>query len=155
MGISSRFVRRFAGHRWFAALARRVAPPLDRLAHRMSGGRRLATPASVPTLWLTTTGRHTGRPRTVALCFAVEDGVPVVAGTNWGRPRHPAWSWNLLSEPRATVEHQGRRWEVRATPVPAHEHDAAWALLDAVLPAFRAYRSRLERPTRLFRLERA
>ena len=154
MGLYAKFIRRFAGSRWFAAIAARVAPALDLIVHRLSRGRRLATPNALPTLMLTATGRRSGDPRTVALSFVELDGAPVVVGTNWGRPAHPSWSANLLAEPRARVEYRGDAWDVVARPLEPGQRARAWDLLDEMLPAYRAYRERLDRPVRMFRLER-
>lgn len=117
MGLYGRVVRRVIGIGWVAWVARRVAPPLDRLVFRLSRGRRLATPSSVPTLLLTTTGRRSGEQRTVPLSYVVHDGAEHVVGTNWGQRHQPAWALNLLADPTATVETTSGRWSVRATRV--------------------------------------
>lgn len=154
MSLYSRFVRRFGGRRWFAAMASRVAPDLDRIVYRLSRGRRIATPSSVPTLFLTTTGRRSGEPRTSALSFIGGEDEPIVVGTNWGKPHHPAWTANLLADPRATVEHLGRRWEVVAALVPVEDRAPLWDEFDALYPAYASYRGRLDRTPRMFRLVR-
>lgn len=152
MSLYSHFVRRFGGRRWFAAIASRVAPGLDRIVYRLSRGRRIATPSSVPTLFLTTTGRRSGEPRTSALSFIGGEAEPIVVGTNWGKPHHPAWSANLIDDPRATIEYRGRRWQVTAVLVPVDDRAPLWADFDALYPAYASYRARLNRVPRMFRL---
>lgn len=154
MSLYSRFVRRYAGTRWFSWGAARTAPALDRLVHRLSRGKRLATPTSVPTLLLTSTGRRSGEPRTVALSFITADGAEHVVGTNFGQTHQPAWALNLLDRPRASVEFRGVSWEVDAVRVPESERHGLWALFDGLLPAYRAYRERVDRRIHMFRLER-
>lgn len=65
------------------------------------GARTIAADvAAQPYCWLTTTGRRSGRPRTVELWFALDGGtVYVLAG---GRDRS-AWVRNLQAEPRARM----------------------------------------------------
>ena len=154
MGLYSRMVRRLAGRRWFAVVGSRLAPVLDRTVHRLSGGRRLVTPESVPTLLLTTTGRRTGRSRTVPLSFVSVEGIAVVVGTNWGLTRQPDWALNLLVDPQARVTDHRDQWDVEAVPIPEVDRADIWPLFDAMLPAFRSYRARLHRPIHMFRLER-
>lgn len=154
MSLYSRFVRRFGGQRWFAAAGSRVAPSLDRIVYRLSGGRRIATPSSVPTLFLTTTGRRSGEPRTAALSFVGGTEEPVVVGTNWGRVDHPSWTANLLADSLAQVEYDGDRWDVRAVLVPEDQREPLWEAFDAMYPAYASYRARVDRTPRMFRLRR-
>ncbi len=65
-------------------------------------------------LMLTTTGRKTGKPRSV-LVSHVKDGNDFdVIGSNWGNPRPPAWALNLAANPVATVTIGKRSYQVRA-----------------------------------------
>jgi deazaflavin-dependent oxidoreductase (nitroreductase family) len=77
----------------------------------------------------------------------------VVAGSNWGQPRHPGWSANLLAHPDATVVLDGRSVPVRARLVNGSERAALWGRLEEVWPAFATYEQRAAgRKIRLFRL---
>jgi deazaflavin-dependent oxidoreductase (nitroreductase family) len=59
-------------------------------------------------LLLETTGRTSGRPRSVGLFFLEREGRYFVAGSYAGEDRDPAWARNLLAHPRATVTVGGR-----------------------------------------------
>ena len=78
MSAYARLLKAIGSRRWFAAVASKIASPLDRLVYRLSRGRRLATPTSVPTFFLTTIGRRTGRRRTVPVSFVVDNGDYVI-----------------------------------------------------------------------------
>jgi deazaflavin-dependent oxidoreductase (nitroreductase family) len=132
-----------------------VAPGLDRLVHRLTGGRRVATPESIPTLLLTTTGRRTGRPRTVPLSFVTVDGAVHVVGTNFGQEHQPDWALNLLARPEATAEYHGEVWDVAASRIPESDRDQLWIEFDRIVPAYVAYRRRVTRTIHMFRLDRA
>jgi deazaflavin-dependent oxidoreductase (nitroreductase family) len=86
--------------------------------------------AAQPYCWLTTTGRRSGRPRTVELWFAA-DGATVYA-LSGGRDRSD-WVRNVQAEPRASlrlgsVDHRVRaRLDFEGT----EEADRARRLLDA------------------------
>ena len=143
------------GHRaWFARLGRALVP-LDRLVGRLTGGRVVAL-GLVPSLLLTTTGRRSGRQRTTPLLYARDGDGFVVIGSNWGRPHHPAWSGNLLTDPRARVNAGGREVAVRATLVDGAERERLRGLLLELWPAYLTYEARAaDRHLRIFRLDPA
>ena len=65
--------------------------------YRVSGGRIGAHVAGLPVLLLTTTGRQSGKRRTVPLGYYDDDGhALVVVGSKGGAPQHPAWYVNLI-----------------------------------------------------------
>ena len=83
----------------------------------------------------------------------VEDGDDlVVVASNYGRPNHPAWSDNLLANPRAVVTRKRRNTEVEATLVEGPERDRVWQLCTNVWPAFDTYSERSGRRLRVFAL---
>jgi deazaflavin-dependent oxidoreductase (nitroreductase family) len=68
---------------------------------------------------VTTTGRRSGRPRTVALGFVSEpDGAILVAATEQGA----AWARNLEAEPRCAVVIGDRRFAAVAEPLERSDH---------------------------------
>lgn len=155
-GPYARLLRRLGHRRWFAEVGRRLAPPLDRFLYRATGGRLLATgPPVFPTLLLTVTGRRSGRARTTPLLYARDGECLLIAGSNWGQPRDPAWAVNLTANPRASVLIGRRRLAVVAREAREDERASLWPKLDAVWPAYRTYRVRAGRPVRVFVLETA
>ena len=88
-----------AGSRWFAKIGPTVVPPIDRTLHRVFGGRVLMSSMMLPCAIVTTTGRKSGEPRESPLATVPLDGSLYVVGSNFGKPHHPAWSWNLLADP--------------------------------------------------------
>ncbi len=66
----------------------------------------LARWASAPVLYLTTTGRRSGRPHRIEIWFAVHDGrLYLLSG---GRDRSD-WVRNIQATPRVTVELGGKK----------------------------------------------
>jgi deazaflavin-dependent oxidoreductase (nitroreductase family) len=80
-------------------------------------------------------------------------GRAIVAGSAFAQGRHPAWTYNLLAHPEASISVGGRRMPVRATLIGDDERDATWALIEAQWPGYRAYERDSGRVVRLFRLQ--
>ena len=136
--------------RWFAAtrvgawLFVRVLHRVDRLAFRLSGGRRTVTSvlSGLPVVMLTTTGARTGLARSVpVLGFPIGGEVAVAAG-NFGRPQDPAWCLNLRREPRATIVVDGRRHQVVAEELTGAAREVVWQAGLRVYPGAEAYARR-------------
>ncbi len=72
---------------------------IDVWIYRHSGGKLGGNMRGFKVLLLTTTGRKSGKAHTVPLgCFDHKAGYVVVA-SNAGLPTHPAWYYNLKSNP--------------------------------------------------------
>ena len=92
-----------------AAPPREVAPPSrnqDRVVaeFRAQGGKVGGYHATMQLLLLTTTGARTGQRRAVPLTYLPDGDRYIVTAGNAGSDRHPAWYYNLLANPDATVE---------------------------------------------------
>ena len=99
--------------RWFI----RLAWSTHRTIYRVTAGRLglwRPKPGRWGTLRLSTTGRRTGRPRSVIVGY-FQDGPNLVtlAMNGWADPE-PAWWLNLQAQPQATVELVGETQAVRA-----------------------------------------
>lgn len=138
-------------------LGPKVLTRVDALLHRVTGGRVIASDLLFDTLMLTTTGHRSGLPRTSALARLDLDGTPVVIASNFGREHHPAWSTNLLADPRATIEVSGRRREVVARELAPEERERVWPQATSLWPGYQTYREATEgvRDIRMFALESA
>jgi deazaflavin-dependent oxidoreductase (nitroreductase family) len=83
-----------------------------------------------PILLLSTTGARTGRPATVPLGFAVDDGGRVfVVASKAGSPSHPAWFYNLRANPAVTVELGDKSFAARAVVTAGEERDRLYGLV--------------------------
>lgn len=129
--------------RWFIRLAWAVHRGLYRFS-----GRRVGLWRSRPDGWgalrLTTTGRRTGRQRSVIVAY-FEDGPNLVllAMNGWGEGQ-PAWWLNLQTHPDATVELVDGRRLVRARAATGDEQPRLWDRwreLSKHLDAFATHRS--------------
>lgn len=153
-GPVGRMVQKMAGSRWFAKVAPPVITPLDKVVHKLSGGRFLLSRAMVPTVLLTTTGAKTGQPRSVPLACIPDGDVIYLVGSNFGREHHPAWSGNLLKTPRAEVSFEGETFAVDAQHLSDDEKAEVWPTILKAWPLYDRYVERSGRNLRVFRLRR-
>jgi deazaflavin-dependent oxidoreductase (nitroreductase family) len=152
MGYSD-LIRTLGHQRWFARVGR-VMVPVDRAVQKATGGRwSVVGKGVVPEMLLTTTGRKSGQPRSVPLLYARDGEAFVVVASNWGQEHHPAWSGNLLAEPKAVVTVDGRAVDVLATLADPEEKQRVWPLVTAVWPAYDTYAARSGRDIRVFLLQ--
>ncbi|MEM7333389.1 MAG: nitroreductase family deazaflavin-dependent oxidoreductase [Chloroflexota bacterium] len=82
--------------------------------------------AGLPIINLTTIGRKSGQPRTMPLIGIPDGDNLIVIGSNWGGKAHPAWTYNLLANPEATVLVNGRSQKMMAHLTQGAEREAAW-----------------------------
>jgi deazaflavin-dependent oxidoreductase (nitroreductase family) len=151
-----RLVQRAAQTSSFQPVALKLAPRMDKAVNRLSRGRFTVTSLIVPTLMLTTTGAKSGQPRTTPLATMPDgDDTFYVVGSNFGTDKHPAWTANLLKNPRARVTYAGRTSDAEAHPLTDEEKGAIWPRLTEVWPTYDTYVAKTDRNLRVFRLTRS
>ncbi len=94
------------------------------IGHRLIG---------VPTLLLTTTGRHTGSRRTAALVYSKDtDATLIVAASNGGADQPPGWYYNLKADGSVQVQIGRRRYAGEAEVIGPHhpEYPRLWELVN-------------------------
>jgi deazaflavin-dependent oxidoreductase (nitroreductase family) len=84
----------------------------------------------VPALLLTTTGRKTGLPRTNGLTYCRDRGDIIVAASNGGSDRPPAWLLNLQAEPEVTVRVGRKVFGASARVADPVERGQLWPLIN-------------------------
>ncbi len=152
-GPLTRLMRRLGQTSQFAAVYRRVGPVIDpRIAH-IRDGRFMAKLYGFPVLLLHTTGAKSGQARTSPLLYVRDGDDIMLIGTNFGQPKHPAWTANLLAHPDAAVEIGGVHLSVLAELVDEETWAATFPAFVAVYPGYADYIGRREGLTpRMFRL---
>jgi deazaflavin-dependent oxidoreductase (nitroreductase family) len=127
--------------RWLIALI----TALHRFVYQRSGGRIGGRLPGQRFLLLTTTGRRTGRERTMPLLYIPDGRGFVVVGSNGGDDRPPAWWLNLQAHPSARVQVDRQHHPVRARQARGAELDALWARLEESYRYYADYRRRTAR----------
>lgn len=120
--------------------------------YRATGGLIGENLIGIHMLLLTTTGRKTGKQRTLPLAYVEDRGDFVVVASNGGAERPPAWWLNLQSAETAAIQVRGDRMRVRWSLAPEEEKMEHWRMLQAAVPAYRRYRLVTDREIPIVRL---
>jgi deazaflavin-dependent oxidoreductase (nitroreductase family) len=130
---------------------------LHRGVVKISGGRVGWRAGGMPALALTTTGRRSGRPRTVMLTSPVQEGdAIVIVASRGGDAHHPAWFLNLREHPDVQVAFAGRpRRPMRARVATSGERAALWPRVTAAYKGYGNYQKKTDREIPLVLLEPA
>ncbi len=113
--------------------------------YRLSGGKLGGTTRGFKVLLLTTTGRKSGKAYTTPLgLFDHECGYVIVA-SNAGQPAHPAWYYNLKSNPQVTVQVLDQVIPATAEVLSGEARAQAWRQVIATAPPYADYEKRTTR----------
>lgn len=99
----------------------------------------------VATLLLHHVGAKSGVERVCPLGYQPIDEGYAVFGTNWGKPEHPAWYYNVQAHPVTTIEVAREVVPVRARIAEGDERHRIWARQVDLVPAMSAYGRRAGR----------
>jgi deazaflavin-dependent oxidoreductase (nitroreductase family) len=149
-----RFVRK--GHR----MAQRhpkgghVFSDLNRVLIRLTAWRVGASIQGVSVGLLTTTGRRSGRPRTVPVVCLDDGSRFLVAASNSGLDSPPAWCLNLRAHPDAEMRTRAGAERVVAHELTGAEREVGWSRLRAYNPVLSGYQACTQRQIALFAFER-
>jgi len=123
----------------------RAATRLHSFVYRVTNGKIGGRMLGSPVLLLITTGRKSGRERTVPLLYLRDGENLIVVGSNGGAATHPAWWLNLRANPEAIVEVGDQKLRVRAKKADPEEKDRLWPKLVAMYPSYEDYQRRTDR----------
>ena len=113
---------------------------------KVSSGKRGWDMAGMPVLKLTTTGRKSGKSRTVMLTspLQIEEGIVIVASKG-GSEKHPDWFMNLQENPEAIVETQSGRKAMVAKILDPDNREARWNEIIQDFKNYDNYQNRTDR----------
>ena len=106
---------------------------------------RVAAFAHQPLLLLTHIGAKTGRKRTNPVAYFRDGDRYVVVASKGGAPSNPDWYYNLLANPKVTIEVGTTQLEVTAKKADSAERNRLWAMVKERNPAFKEYEKKTSR----------
>jgi F420H(2)-dependent quinone reductase len=113
--------------------------------YNVSGGRIGGKMGKVPVLLLTTTGRKTGKKRTLPLVYIMDSSAYVITASAGGADKNPGWFFNIRSNPQATIQVKDKHIKVMAEIAGQEKKSELWARLVEVAPNFAGYQKRTSR----------
>jgi deazaflavin-dependent oxidoreductase (nitroreductase family) len=122
-----------------------VLSAVHRGAYQATRGRLGSRIAGMPVLLLATTGRRTGRRRTVPLTYIENEGDLVLVASYGGSPTHPAWFLNLDANPDVEVQIGPDRREMQARRATPEERDRLWPRVVATYDGYGRYQAKTSR----------
>lgn len=108
----------------------------------------------VPTLILTTRGRHSGNLRRLALIYGEDEGYYVVVASKGGSELHPEWYLNLLEQPDVQIQLKADRFRAIARTATEEEHARLWPRMVEIWPDYAQYQEKTDRKIPLVMLKR-
>ena len=134
-------------------MTKNASARIDPAIFRITGGRLTSLgPVVIPQLLLTTTGCKSGQKRDVQLVYTDVDGIVHIVASNFGGERHPAWSYNLTAEPKASIQLKNKKMAVTAELLSDEEKESVWEQLVSNIPNYSAYKERTDRNIKVYRL---
>lgn len=113
--------------------------------YRATGGKLLGRMGKAPILLLNTTGRKSGKVRTIPLLYVKDGEDYAIVASVGGAPKHPAWFLNLRANPGTSVEVGDRKVNVRAEVASPEEKPGLWEKLTGVYPTYDDYQKKTDR----------
>ena len=126
-------------------LMMKTVTALHRFWYRLTGGRLGGSFGKAQILLLSTTGRKSGKERTLPLIYVADGADLVLIASNGGDDRHPAWYLNLMADPSATVTIKSESRKVTAETAGPEDRSRLWQKATAVYPNYDEYTKRTSR----------
>ena len=93
---------------------------------RISSGRIGSKLGTQTILLLETIGRKTGGPRVIPIAYFYHEGKYLIVASNWGKEKNADWYLNLLKNPRAKLQVNGKTIPVEAHDTQGDEYARLW-----------------------------
>ena len=118
----------------------------NRVAKTLSGGRLGGSLFGMPTMELTTTGRKSGKPRTVILTPPLIEGDRLIlVASKGGNDEHPDWYRNLVANPEVEIDRNGSKRRYNARTASPEERAELWPRITASYKGYGDYQKRATR----------
>jgi len=96
-------------------------------------------------LLLETVGRKSGQPRIIPIAYFFHEGKYLIVASNGGKDTNADWYLNLLKNPHATLQVNGKKIHAEATDVQGNEYDRLWKFATEQHPPYLQYKEMTSR----------
>jgi len=117
------------------------------LLYHLTGERayRGSTDSPAGFLKLITTGRKSGKQRSVHLIYIRDGSAYVVTASAGGSEKHPGWFFNVRSNPQVTMQVQGTQVSAVAEVAGPDKRRELWVQLLEIAPLYAGYEKHTSR----------
>lgn len=113
--------------------------------YRASSGRIGGKMGRVEVLLLTTTGRKSGKKRTLPLVYIMDGPAYVITASAGGADKNPGWFFNVRSNLQSLIQVREKQIKVTAEVAGPERRSELWARLVELAPNFAGYEKRTSR----------
>ncbi len=113
--------------------------------YRLTNGAVGAKLGGRPMVLLTTTGRKSGKQRTIPLQYMKDGENIIVVASNGGNVNQPAWWHNIKANADVTVQVAKKTMRARAETANDEERARLWPILVEYYPGYQGYEDETER----------
>lgn len=113
--------------------------------YRASSGRIGGKMGRVEVLLLTTTGRKSGKKRTLPLVYIMDGPAYVITASAGGADKNPGWFFNVRSNLQSLIQVREKQIKVTAEVAGPEKRSELWARLVELAPNFAGYEKRTSR----------
>jgi deazaflavin-dependent oxidoreductase (nitroreductase family) len=107
----------------------------------------------LPVVIVTNQGAKSGKIRKTPVMRVEHDGKYAAVASQGGAPTHPYWYYNLVANPRVTLQDGASKTEMIAREVTGAERDEWWERSVAAYPPYAEYQTKTTRIIPVFVLE--
>jgi deazaflavin-dependent oxidoreductase (nitroreductase family) len=126
-------------------MKRRIFVQVNRVVNAVVRRLRLRRFRGADLLYLTTTGRKSGKSRTTPLLYLEDGDRWLVVASNGGADWEPGWWLNLQAGSAGTVEVDGVRTPVAGVEITGPEREALWQRLNEQVFDYESYQRKVSR----------
>jgi len=110
--------------------------------------------AGTPLMLLGTLGAKSGERRINPLAYIVDGEDLIIAASFAGADQHPPWYFNLVADPKVSVEVGADTYEAEAIVVDEPERTRLYTAMETQMSTFTSYREKTQRPIPVIRLRK-
>ncbi|MCH2652523.1 MAG: nitroreductase family deazaflavin-dependent oxidoreductase [Gammaproteobacteria bacterium] len=134
--------------------ALKIISGLNSFIYKISNGKIWGKWAGkYPIMVLSVFGSKTGKVRNVPLIKVLDNDSPVLVASMGGMPMHPSWYFNVIANPRISVQIGSEKKYYLAKKLTDEEKDRVWPTVCSFYPDYDQYKKNTQRNIGVFSCE--
>lgn len=106
----------------------------------------------LPCLLLRSIGRRSGRTIVHPLIYGRDGDNYIIVGSKGGADTQPGWYFNLLAEPKVTIQVGTEEIQIQASVIEGPDRERIWAEMVDLYPPYEDYQAKTTRKIPIFSL---